>query len=66
MKSFPKGRPNPTQRCKRFATASKSTHAAVLPWCFGTEMGTANSLHASAIMKGLGFWFGFDVQLDSY
>jgi len=46
--SFPKGRPNLTQRCKRFATDSTSTHVAVLPWRYDAEMGIANSLHASA------------------
>jgi len=55
--SFPKGRPNLTQRCKRFATTSTSTQVAVLPWRYDAEMGTANSLYASAytvsIMKGL-------------
>jgi len=30
--SIPKGRPNLTQRCKRFATASASTQVAVLSW----------------------------------
>jgi len=33
---------------KRFATASTSTQAAVLPWRYDAEMGTVNSLHASA------------------
>jgi len=37
-----------TQRCKRFATVSTSTQVAVLPWRYGAEMSTANSLHASA------------------
>jgi len=46
--SFLKGRPNLTQRCKRFVTASTSTQVAVLLWCYDVEMGTANSLHASA------------------
>jgi len=46
--SNPKGRPNLTQRCKRFATASTSTQVAVLSWHYDAEMGTANSLHASA------------------
>jgi len=32
----------------RFATASTSTQVAVLPWRYDTEMGTTNSLHASA------------------
>jgi len=34
---------------------STSTQVAVLPWRYDMEMGTANSLHASAvrIMKGL-------------
>jgi len=40
-------RPNITQRCKRFSTASTSTQVAVLPWRYDAEMGTANSLHAS-------------------
>jgi len=44
----PKGQPNLAQRYKRFATASTSTQAAELPWRYDTEMGTANSLHASA------------------
>jgi len=42
------GRPNLTQRCKRSATASKSTQVAVLPWRYDAKMGTVNSLHASA------------------
>jgi len=46
--SNPKGRPNLTQRCQRFTTASTSTQVTVLPWRYDTEMGTANSLHASA------------------
>jgi len=46
--SFPKGRPNFAQRCKGFATASTSTQVAVLPWRYDAELGTANSLHASA------------------
>jgi len=29
---------------QRFATASISTQVAVLPWRYGTEIGTANSL----------------------
>jgi len=37
-------RPNFTQRCKRFATASTSIQVVVLPWRYGAEMGTANSL----------------------
>jgi len=37
-----------TQRCNRFAAASKSTQVAVLPWRYDAKMGTANSLHASA------------------
>jgi len=45
--SDPNGRPNLAQRCKRFATASSSTQVAVLTWRYDTEMGTANSLHAS-------------------
>jgi len=44
--SFFKDRPNLTQRCKRFATASTSTQVAVLPWRYDADMGTANSLHA--------------------
>jgi len=44
----PKDRPNLTQRCKRFATASTSTQVAVLPWRYDAEMDTANTLHASA------------------
>jgi len=46
--SNPKDRLNLTQRCKRFATASTSTQITVLPWRYDAEMGTANSLHASA------------------
>jgi len=47
--SNPKGRPNLTQRCKRFAIALTSTRqVAVLPWRYDAEMGTASSLHASA------------------
>jgi len=46
--SNPNGRPNLTQRCKRFATASTSAQVAVLPWRYDAEMGTANSLQASA------------------
>jgi len=41
-------RSNLTQRCKRFATASTTTQAAVLPWRYDAKMGTANSLHVSA------------------
>jgi len=33
---------------KRFVTASTSTQVAVLPWRYDGEMGTANSLRASA------------------
>jgi len=44
--SNPKGRPNLTQHCKRFATASTFTQVAVLPWRYDGEMGIANSLHA--------------------
>jgi len=40
--------PNLTQRCKRFATTSTSAQVALLPWRYDAEMGTANSLHASA------------------
>jgi len=48
--------PNLTQHCKRFATASTSTNVAVLPWRYDAEMGSANSLHASAsITKGIKF-----------
>jgi len=39
---------NFTQRCKQFATSSTSTQVALLPWRYDTEMGTANSLQASA------------------
>jgi len=46
--SFPKGQPNLTQRYKQFATASTSTQVAVMPWSYDAEMGTANSLYASA------------------
>jgi len=38
------GRPNLTQRCKRYVTASTSTQVAVLPWCYVMELGTTNSL----------------------
>jgi len=41
-------RPNFTQRCKRFATASTFTQVAALPCRYDAEMGTANLLHASA------------------
>jgi len=51
--SFPNGRPNFKQRCKRFATASTSTQVVVLPWRYDAEMGTANLLHASANMAGI-------------
>jgi len=40
--------PNLTQRCKRFVTVSTFTQVAVLPWRYDAEMGTVNSLHASA------------------
>jgi len=33
---------------QRFVTDSISTQVAVLPWRYDAEMGTANSLHASA------------------
>jgi len=46
--SFSKDRSNLTQRCKLFTTASAYTQVAVLPWRYNAEMGTANSLHASA------------------
>jgi len=47
--SFLKGRSNLTQRCKRFAIASTPAQvAALLSWRYDAEMGTANSLHASA------------------
>jgi len=46
--SNPKGRPNLTQRCKRFAIASTSTQVAMLPWRYDAELGTTNSLYASA------------------
>jgi len=36
------------KRCKRFATVSTSTQVAVLSWRYDVEIGTANSLHASA------------------
>jgi len=60
--SNPKSRPNFTQRCKRFVTASTSTKVALIPRRYDAEMGTANSLHASALLgeynKRLrfGFW----------
>jgi len=48
-REFESQRPvNLTQRCKRFATASTTTQVAVLPCRYIAEMGTANSLHASA------------------
>jgi len=34
--------------CKHFVKASTSTKVAVFPWRYDAEMGTANSLHASA------------------
>jgi len=46
-----RGRPNPTQRCKRFTsdtTASTSTQVVVLPWHYVAEMSTAITLHTSA------------------
>jgi len=46
--SNPKNRPYLIQRCKRIATASTSAQVAVLTWRYDAEMGTANSLHASA------------------
>jgi len=36
------------KRSKRTATASTFTQVAVLPWRYDSEMGTTNSLHASA------------------
>jgi len=33
---------------KRFATVSTSTQVTLFPWHYDAEMGTANSLHASA------------------
>jgi len=45
-----KGRPNLTQRCKRFArfaNASTSMQVAMLPWRYDGEMGAAISFHAS-------------------
>jgi len=42
----PKARPNLTQRCKWFATASTSTQVAVLPWRYDAELGIVNSLLA--------------------
>jgi len=42
------GRPNHTQRYKRFATASTSTKVAMLPWRYDAELGTVNSLRTSA------------------
>jgi len=41
------GRPNLSQRCKWFATASTSMQVAVVPWRYDAEMGTVNLLHAS-------------------
>jgi len=46
--SFPKGRSNLSQRCKRFAIASTSPQVAVFPWRYDADMGITNSLHASA------------------
>jgi len=57
--SFPKGRPNLTQRYKRFSTASTSTQVAVLPWHYDTEIGNANSLRASAQYGEYNKRFGF-------
>jgi len=48
-----------TQRCKRCATASTSIQVAVLPWRYDAEMGTANSLHASAKFGEYNERFGF-------
>jgi len=52
-------RPNLTQRCVQFATASTSTQIALLPWRYDVEMGTANSLHASAYYVKYIERFGF-------
>jgi len=46
--SNPKGRPNLTQHCKRFSTASTTAQVSMLLWSYDAEMDTANSLHASA------------------
>jgi len=45
-------RPNLTQRCKRFTTASTSTKVATSPWRYIAEIANANSLH-DEITKGL-------------
>jgi len=59
LKNCNEGRPNLTQRCKRFVTASTSTQVAVLPWCYDAEMGITNSLHASAQHGECNERFGF-------
>jgi len=69
--SNPKGRPNLTQRCRRFATASTSTQVAVLPWRYDAEMGswapkTNYTLrrNTASIMKSL--FFGKIVKTNNH
>jgi len=54
-----KGRPNLTQGCKRFATASTSTQVVMLPGAITRRWDTANSLHASASYGEYNERFGF-------
>jgi len=53
-------RPNLTQRCTRFATASTFTQVALLPWRHDAKMGTATLCtlrrNTASITKGLVFW----------
>jgi len=51
--SNPKDRPDLTQSCKRFATASTYKKVAVLPWRYDAEMGTANSVTRFGIIRQL-------------
>jgi len=60
--SFPKGRPNLAQRCKRFATASTSTQVAVLPFRYVTQRWAPPTRYTlrrnpAIIIKGLVFGF---------
>jgi len=55
--------PNLTQRCEQFATASTSMQIAVFACRYGAEMGTANSLHASAKYSEYNERFGFGLDL---
>jgi len=42
---------NLTQRCKRFATASTSAQAAVLPWRYDAEMGTTKLVTRFGVIR---------------